>query len=591
MHRKLSSGNKLSLVIAILLLGALGWVILSPGKSLSPNCITAIPAKGKWDSRWGLIDAQGHFLVKNRWENPPSVVMNGVFCVNYGSDDAPKYTLFRNVLDPQPISTLQGLYSCGFMSEGVVPAVFPEGRIKYYDIDGVEQFSLEPVDGREITGVSPYFIGGLAVINTSDDMMGAIDPTGAMVIEPKYKSVMRGGNGYCVAGGDGHFSLFDKDHNQVCDFDNCIYPPLIIGDRVLLKRDIEDLHCDAFYEISSGEIIDVDPQWEVTAFNDTYYVVYDKNNGGVQTKLNTGERINNSVSYLMPNEYLLIPVEEGEQKRVEIRDKDYKLTNTLSAKVTHIFGIDQGELLIRADAVDTPFEFIDYDDEDSNKVRFTYSDGYGFDVDGIAELRLFSPHMVNSDYFAADIIADALLSPINSENADYGEYDMYEPITKYAPQSYSPSSYIYSSSMTLPAFSVAGCELTPTLYTNRTIAHRPISDDDFGYWSYPTYGEPEFDSSALINKIQIKIEFNLPTERRNRLKQACERWFADHGYTTVESALYGIEGFSIDNVDVAFSITERDYDTYNYIMLTLTPRYEIEVPAEIIDYEVVDSEL
>lgn len=142
-----------------------------------------LPAKADGDSRWGLVDSRGEFLVADEFDERPSAVVNGMFFVEEGKG----YTVYRAEKTPKQVGDLTGLKSVGYYTEGLMPIVRPEEHITFVDGNGKEKFVLEKVNDQEVKNCLNMFINGRCAIMTEDGKWGSIDTNGNVVIQPKYE--------------------------------------------------------------------------------------------------------------------------------------------------------------------------------------------------------------------------------------------------------------------------------------------------------------------------------------------------------------------------------------------------------------------
>lgn len=149
----------------------------------SKPTIDYMPAKAEGDSDWGLVDANGEFLFTDEFSNRPSPAVNGFFFVEEGKG----LTVYRAEKSPKIVGNLTDLHECGFYNDGVMPVVHKGEHITFVDNKGKTKFILDNVDGVNVKEAINMFINGRCSFSTSDNMWGAIDNNGNVVIKPVYE--------------------------------------------------------------------------------------------------------------------------------------------------------------------------------------------------------------------------------------------------------------------------------------------------------------------------------------------------------------------------------------------------------------------
>lgn len=171
-----------------------------------------------------MVGPDGKMLFSDEFSNEPSMVINGLFHVE--ENDA--YSVYKAAEKPQLVQGLEGLKDVGEYSEGVLPIVRPQHRIEYVNADGKTKFTLEPVDGKEIVCVQPFFMDGLAYIITEDNKWGVINPKGKVVIKPSFDFMYMFKDGYALAANkkddDITACIINKKGEQVVKFKKDMEP-------------------------------------------------------------------------------------------------------------------------------------------------------------------------------------------------------------------------------------------------------------------------------------------------------------------------------------------------------------------------------
>lgn len=188
--------------------------------SCAPNgdrvVVEALTAQETGDSRWGMIDTDGKMMFTDEFDGTPSSVMNGVFTVN----ESDGISVYRAGTSPQLIKGLDGLYDAGFYTDGLIPIVRPESRIELVDIKGNIRFTLDPVDGHEISSVNGFYSDGVLLFILDNGKVGALDTDGNVVISPIWNTIYWFSEGVAVASRDdereGAVYIIDNKGNELC---------------------------------------------------------------------------------------------------------------------------------------------------------------------------------------------------------------------------------------------------------------------------------------------------------------------------------------------------------------------------------------
>lgn len=143
-----------------------------------------IPARESSKDDWGFYSPDGEFYLADEYEKRPSSVINGYFSVEEGKSG---YTLYK-FDKKKPTAVLEELNAVGFVSDGLVPIVRKGERITVVNTSGDKQFSLDPVNGKEITWAASGFVEGRLRIHDENDNYGYVATDGSCVIKPKYDS-------------------------------------------------------------------------------------------------------------------------------------------------------------------------------------------------------------------------------------------------------------------------------------------------------------------------------------------------------------------------------------------------------------------
>lgn len=72
-------------------------------------------------------------------------------------------------------------------------------RIRIVNKKGDTKFTLDPIDGKEVTSCATQFNEGLLVITTEDNKYGVVNTKGELVVKPAYQSISDFNEGYALA--------------------------------------------------------------------------------------------------------------------------------------------------------------------------------------------------------------------------------------------------------------------------------------------------------------------------------------------------------------------------------------------------------
>ncbi len=130
------------------------------------------------DGLWGLMATDGTVLVKPKFQNYISAVVNDRFYVN----DDDEYTIYTAEKNPKKIGTYK---NCGSFTGDLCPVQDMNDHILYIDKDGEKVLDVTEINGKKVQAAYNFFCGR-AMINTEDGKWGFIDEEGEPVIPIKY---------------------------------------------------------------------------------------------------------------------------------------------------------------------------------------------------------------------------------------------------------------------------------------------------------------------------------------------------------------------------------------------------------------------
>lgn len=145
-----------------------------------------LPVQAREDAKWGFVAPDGTMLYEDEFKNTPSPVINGIFTVE---EDGGISVYEATAKKPTLIPGLEELVDAGVMSDGVIPVVRKNERIKLVDKSGKEKCVLNPVNGNEIIRIDSRVYEGKFRFVLSNDYSGIMNTSGEVIIAPKYSSI------------------------------------------------------------------------------------------------------------------------------------------------------------------------------------------------------------------------------------------------------------------------------------------------------------------------------------------------------------------------------------------------------------------
>ncbi len=182
-----------------------------------------LPFQTEEDGGWGLISTDGKVLFEDEFKNRPTMVANDRFAVKNSDGEWEIYTA-----EEKPKQVGDDSYTqLGMFWENVTPAVKKGKAICLINIDGEVVKELDKLGGKTVKGIY-NFHEGLAIFQTEEDLYGAIDTDGEVVIEPKYAKLNTCNDGKLIA-------IEKKFKDEVSNYD---YDKI---DRVVLNKNGENI--------------------------------------------------------------------------------------------------------------------------------------------------------------------------------------------------------------------------------------------------------------------------------------------------------------------------------------------------------------
>lgn len=240
--------------------------------------LSHMPAKADGDSNWGLVDANGEFLISDEFDSRPSPVINGLF---YVEEDG-GISVYKADKKLRTVGDLVGLKDCGYLTDGLMPIVRKDECITFVDAEGKTQFVLKDYNGVEIKKVAQMFINGLCPFMTIDEKWGAIDTNGNVVIEPLYDNAPYFSEDVAlvVDAKTEKLLLINRSGNTIKEFSEDVHGPSVFACGYTVVR-IDEEDEDSRYAMvdTKGEIIKLPTVVDdVESWNDKY-IVFENNDG------------------------------------------------------------------------------------------------------------------------------------------------------------------------------------------------------------------------------------------------------------------------------------------------------------------------
>lgn len=154
------------------------------GCSKSTNNIEYVPCKVEKGEDWSFIDAKGNVYCRDFFKNQPSFVRDGVFTI----EEEDGYCLYK-FDEKKPTVILEDLKYVGVISNGLMPICKTNGKIEIINKKGETQFTLDRINDKPIVKCYGHFVGNYLVFQDVDELYGAVDRRGNIVLAPEYKAL------------------------------------------------------------------------------------------------------------------------------------------------------------------------------------------------------------------------------------------------------------------------------------------------------------------------------------------------------------------------------------------------------------------
>ena len=141
------------------------------------------PYQTERGERWGLLGANGKEFVTDEFSERPCIAVNGRFIAQ---NKKGQYLVFTAEAKPKQIAG--PFQAAGAFYAGVAPVVREGKSIEFIDKDGKIAFEIDKINKKKVLKVR-NFSEGLCLFFTEDNLWGAIDASGAVVIPADYTTL------------------------------------------------------------------------------------------------------------------------------------------------------------------------------------------------------------------------------------------------------------------------------------------------------------------------------------------------------------------------------------------------------------------
>ncbi|MCH5319378.1 MAG: WG repeat-containing protein [Paramuribaculum sp.] len=187
--------KKTGIFLALAFSGLILSLLYSCAKSSADN-VQFIPVQKTDGGAWIFINDKGERVGEQEWEFEPTVTIDGVFTARNDSG----LTVYRwDGKAAKPVDSLQNLVSVGVYNEGLIPVVPAMKRIRVVDKKGNVKFTLDPIDGQEISSCAGIVQDGMLVVTTVDGKTGVVNDKGEVVVKPTYSDISNFTDGFALA--------------------------------------------------------------------------------------------------------------------------------------------------------------------------------------------------------------------------------------------------------------------------------------------------------------------------------------------------------------------------------------------------------
>lgn len=364
--------------------------------------IDYVPVQVEEDGKWGMMGPDGKMLYTDEFTNEPTLVINGLFSVKEGEH----YALYAAEKKPRLIPGCDDLKYVGMYNGGVIPVTRPKSRITLINDDGKTVATLNPIGGKEIIHAKAHMTEGLIAVRTEDQLVGFVDKTGKVVIEPKYTEVFPFSEGLAlvvrIVKGEYALSIIDTKGKEISRLKKGMSPAsrtFIDGRMTFQNQDGRWGFID-----KKGEFTKVSSKVSyIGEYNSKYFTYMNKEGNWGLMSIDGEETLirpkYNSLRFRSDGTFL---AKDGEDYLVinENGDKQFEITDYTHITIPYpqygMIGVDGSRYL-----------FLGADGKPINKEEFT---DYG--------TKFYQDDLVYSDYFNSDAVAQSILNMISQNGID-----------------------------------------------------------------------------------------------------------------------------------------------------------------------------
>lgn len=265
--------------IKLLSLSLLAILAASCGSSSSEigNNVEFFPFKMDKGDKYGLVNTEGKVLFENEFQKI-SYGINGRFLTENSDGLIEIYSAEEK---PQKVG---GEYKelCSFQ-EDVAPSVEPNKPINFIDKDGKVAFAFDKVNGKAVR-YTHNFIDGIAIFSLESGLMGCINTSGKVVVEPVWTTIGNIGDGKMIAISPKDLEAAEGDTEKaklsIIDYNGKVLNT-ISADKMQIYRHFVDGYALASKQVDGSTrpgIIDENLEWVVKP-NEKYSAIVDYRNG------------------------------------------------------------------------------------------------------------------------------------------------------------------------------------------------------------------------------------------------------------------------------------------------------------------------
>lgn len=193
----MSSFNFKKFISPAVFIAFISVLIVSCGKSEEETySVEYIPVQTSEEGAWVFVNNKGERIGTQEWEFEPTVTANNIFTARTDSG-LTVYYWDKDVA--KPVDSLQNLVAVGIYNEGLLPVTPPMERIRIVNKQGELQFTLDPIDGQEISACADKFSEGLIIVSNTQGKAGVVNNKGEVVVKPQFSEISNFSDGHALA--------------------------------------------------------------------------------------------------------------------------------------------------------------------------------------------------------------------------------------------------------------------------------------------------------------------------------------------------------------------------------------------------------